>query len=187
MKKIDEIKRSQNQNNILCAHCYCVFLTQQTLWCTPKLSVNSNVSLKVKTTKGMGIHSLACNTLGGRGVCWSSEMGTRTNDKRVNYSHNQTNQTTNWLMHNWNTFGAWTSHEHTQIHKTHHGSNLGEAITFPLIYFLWLIMGLHPNVILSCDSQVGSPEIFKIETFNILKGHNFLCRPPIEVRSKAKL
>jgi hypothetical protein len=38
-------------------------------------------------------------------------------------------------MHSWNTFNAWTNHGQTQIHKTHHGLNLGEAITFPLIIF----------------------------------------------------
>jgi hypothetical protein len=36
-------------------------------------------------------------------------------------------------MHIWSTFGAWTNHEQTQTHKTHHGSDLGEATTFPLI------------------------------------------------------
>jgi hypothetical protein len=33
-------------------------------------------------------------------------------------------------MYSWNIFGARMNHMHTQIHKTHHGSNLGEAITF---------------------------------------------------------
>jgi hypothetical protein len=33
--------------------------------------------------------------------------------------------------------------------------------------------GLHSNVILSQDPQVGSLEIFKIKTFGILEGHNF--------------
>ncbi len=40
----------------------------------------------------------------------------------------------------------------------------------------------HPNVILSCDSQipiVGTPVI--------LGTHNFACKPPIEMRFKAKL
>jgi hypothetical protein len=32
-----------------------------------------------------------------------------------------------------NTFGARVSHEHTQIQKTHHSPDLGEATTFPLI------------------------------------------------------
>jgi hypothetical protein len=38
-------------------------------------------------------------------------------------------------MHSWSIFGAWTSHEQTQIHKTHHGMDLGEATTFPFIIF----------------------------------------------------
>ncbi len=38
-------------------------------------------------------------------------------------------------MHSWNTFGAQTSHGHTQIHKTHHVLDFGEANTFPLIIF----------------------------------------------------
>jgi hypothetical protein len=45
----------------------------------------------------------------------------------------------------------------------------------------------HPNVILSRDSQVGSPEIPKIETFMTLEVDDFLCKLPIEVNSKAKL
>jgi hypothetical protein len=36
-------------------------------------------------------------------------------------------------VHSWSTFGAKTSHRQTQTHKTHHGPNLGEAITFPFI------------------------------------------------------
>jgi hypothetical protein len=45
------------------------------------------------------------------------------------------NQTTSWLMRNWSTFGARTNHGHTQIHKIHHGLDLGEATTFPLTIF----------------------------------------------------
>jgi hypothetical protein len=36
-------------------------------------------------------------------------------------------------MHSWNIFGAWTNHQHTWTHKTHHGPNLKKATTFPLI------------------------------------------------------
>jgi hypothetical protein len=34
-------------------------------------------------------------------------------------------------MHNDNIFGAQMNHEHTRIHKIHHGLDLGEATTFP--------------------------------------------------------
>jgi hypothetical protein len=37
-----------------------------------------------------------------------------------------------------NVFGVRTNHEQTQIHKTHHNPDLGEATTFPLIvYFVF--------------------------------------------------
>jgi hypothetical protein len=48
-----------------------------------------------------------------------------------------TNQTTSWLVHSLNTFGARMSHGQIRIHKTHHGPNLKEATTFPfMIYFV---------------------------------------------------
>jgi hypothetical protein len=36
-------------------------------------------------------------------------------------------------MHSLDTFGAQTNREQTWTHKTHHGPDLGEATTFPLI------------------------------------------------------
>jgi hypothetical protein len=45
-------------------------------------------------------------------------------------------------------------------------------------------MGLHPNVILFRNSQVGSPKIPKIGTPYTLEGHNFLFQPLIEMRFK---
>jgi hypothetical protein len=47
--------------------------------------------------------------------------------------------------------------------------------------------GLHLNVILSRDSQVKSLEILEIGTLATSEAHNFLCIPPIEVRSKINL
>jgi hypothetical protein len=44
-----------------------------------------------------------------------------------------------WLVHSWSTFGARMNHEQPRTHKTHHGPNLGESTTFPLIiYFVVL-------------------------------------------------
>jgi hypothetical protein len=56
----------------------------------------------------------------------------------INYSHKPAqNQTTSWLVHSLNAFGARTSHGQTRTHKTHHNPNLGEATTFPFIlYFM---------------------------------------------------
>jgi len=63
-------------------------------------------------------------------------------------------------MHSWNTFDAWTNHEQTRTHKTHHSLDLGEATTFPLI--VYSIHGQHPNGTLSKDSQVGVPKFSKL-------------------------
>ncbi len=41
-------------------------------------------------------------------------------------------------MHSSNIFGAWMNHGQTRTHKTHHGPNLGEATTFPLIVLFLL-------------------------------------------------
>jgi hypothetical protein len=95
-----------------------------------------------------------------------------------------TNQTTNWLVRTWSTFGAHMNHKHTRIHKIHH--NVDSVVSF-LEYFLWLTTGLHPNVILSYDSPVESLKILKIGTFATWKAHNFLCRPSIEMKFKEKL
>jgi hypothetical protein len=46
-----------------------------------------------------------------------------------------TNQTTSWLVHSWSTFGVRTCYKQTRTHKTHHGSKLREATTFPLIIY----------------------------------------------------
>jgi hypothetical protein len=45
------------------------------------------------------------------------------------------NQITSWLVDSSSIFSAWTNHMHTQIHKIHHGLDLGEATTFLLIIF----------------------------------------------------
>jgi hypothetical protein len=72
---------------------------------------------------------------GGRRACWSSRMGIRKSDKHQLLTRTCTNQTTSWLVHNLNIFGARKNHRQTQTHKTHHGPDLGEAITFLLIVY----------------------------------------------------
>jgi hypothetical protein len=47
-------------------------------------------------------------------------------------------------MHRWNTFGARMSNGQTQTHKTHHGPDLGEATTFPLI--VYYVLGHGTNI-----------------------------------------
>ncbi len=58
--------------------------------------------------------------------------GTRKSDKHQLLTRACTKPNTKWLVHSWNIFSVKTHHEQTQ---THHGSNLGEATTFPLIVY----------------------------------------------------
>jgi len=94
-----------------------------------------------------------------------------------------TNQITSWLVRNWNIFAA-CKHRLTRFTMT---QTWGKPPPSPYSILCAWPRGLHPNVILSRDSRVGSPEIFEFGTLTTLEAHNFLCRPPIEVRSKAKL
>jgi hypothetical protein len=66
-----------------------------------------------------------------------------------------TNQTTSCLVHSCSTFGAQTSHGQTRTHKIHHGMDLGEATTFPLIVFY--VLGHEANTQMSfCP---GTPKL----------------------------
>jgi len=65
---------------------------------------------------------------------------------------------------------------------TQGGPHRGVVILRFLGFGVVTLVGIDPNVVLSYDSQVGSPEIPKIGIPTTLKGQNFLCKPPIEVR-----
>jgi len=86
-------------------------------------------------------------------------------------------------MHGWNTFGARMSHGQTPTHKTHHGLDLGEATTFPLIVYFVPLHKTHIQITFC----LGTPKIFKVGTLMTLGPHNFVFRPLIEMRFKAKL
>jgi hypothetical protein len=75
------------------------------------------------------------------------------------------------------------NHGHTRIHKTHHGLNLGEVTTFPLIVFS---TAHHENYtqMTFFSGFLTIPEIGTPVTLGIYK---FLCKPLIEVKTKAKL
>jgi hypothetical protein len=62
-------------------------------------------------------------------------MGIRKSDKHQLFTRTCTNQITSWLVHNLSTFGAKMNHGQIWTHKTHHGPDLGEATTFPLIVY----------------------------------------------------
>jgi hypothetical protein len=89
---------------------------------------------------------LGSQHFGGRGGMLDLWNGTRKNDKHLITHTDLHKQTTSWLMHNQNTFGAWMNHRQTQIHKIHHGSDLGEATTFPLVVLSMLNHGANTQM-----------------------------------------
>jgi hypothetical protein len=67
-----------------------------------------------------------------------------------------------WIAHSYNIFGVTTSHGQIQIHKTHHGPDMGETTTFPFIaYFVSLheahIQKWHFILGVSKFSKLGLP------------------------------
>jgi hypothetical protein len=75
-------------------------------------------------------------------------------------------------MYKWGTFSARTNHGQTRVHKTHHGPDLGEAITFLLIVFF--TNGPTPKCHFVSRLPSESSKIPKIRTLETLKGHNFV-------------
>jgi len=96
-------------------------------------------------------------------------------------------QITSWLVHSWSTFGVRTNHGQIQTHKTHHGPDLGKPSPSPLEYTMCMATGPAPKCHFVSGLQSESLEIPTIMTFTTLGAHNFACRPPIEMRSQAKL
>jgi hypothetical protein len=106
--------------------------------------MDSTASSKVKITEeGVGARSLACITLGVEGCAGILGSGL---ERLINKSiiHMDVHKLNKLVSASWNIFGAQTSHGQTQIHKTHHNSDLREATTFPLIVFS-LATGLAPK------------------------------------------
>jgi hypothetical protein len=129
---------------------------------------------------------LSSQHLGGKEACWSSRMKTRMNDKHQLLTQTCTNPTTSWLMHKLSIFGARTNHGQTRTHKTHHSPDLEETTTFPLIVYYVPLHEAHIQMAF-CPGTNGSPKIPKVWTPTTLGPHNFVSRPPIEIRSKEKL
>ncbi len=147
-----------------------------------------NVSPKVETMeeKGVGIYFLIQSNSKIEGCVQALGWGL---GQMTNRSIIHTNlHKPSWLVHGWSNFGARIHHKHTHTHNTHHGQDFGKRHHLPpyniLCAWPW---GLHPNVILYRDSQVGNFKIPKIWTFATLEANNFLCKPPIEMRFKTKL
>ncbi len=79
----------------------------------------------------------------------------------------------------------------TRTHKTHHGPDLGEATTFPLIVLSATLRGDYIQMALFPGTPeippYRTPEIPPYGTPGTLEPHNFASRPRIEVQSEAKM
>jgi hypothetical protein len=93
--------------------------------------------------------------------------GTRKSDKQFSYSlESASNQPTHWLILCWSTFGARTNHKRLRTHKTHHGLDSREAITFPhIVYFAPLHEGYIQMAFCPGTVQVGRgvPKLPRLE------------------------
>ncbi len=90
-------------------------------------------------------------------------------------------------MHSLSIFGARTNHGQTRTHKTHHGPDLREAITFPLIIYFVSLCEAHIQMAFVLRLSNGSLEILKVGILVTLGPHNFGARPLIEMKFKTKL
>jgi hypothetical protein len=76
-------------------------------------------------------------------------------------------------VYSWSISDAQKNHKQTWIHKTHHGPNLGEATTFPLIVFFVLGHGPYtqmsfcpgtPNLRILKFLKLGLPRLWRLIT-----------------------
>jgi hypothetical protein len=82
------------------------------------------------------------------------------------------NQPASWLVHLRNHSSCWDKPWATWTHLTHHGSNSGEATTFPHIVFSALFHRTHIRMtFLSRDSQGG---VSKLSKFGLPRLHEVI-------------
>ncbi len=87
----------------------------------------------------------------------------------------------------------WSTLVHKQTTGKHELTRLTTAQTwgkpppFPLKYILCMAMGLAPKCHFVPGLSFGGPKNHTVGTLTTLGAHNFAHRPPIEMRSKAKL
>jgi hypothetical protein len=104
-------------------------------------------------------------------------MGIRKSDKHQLLTQTCTNHTTSWLMHNLR----------SEFIRLTTAQTWGKPPPSPLYYTLCLSTRSTSKWHFVAGLPNGSPEIPKVGTFATLGAHNFMCKPPIAMRSKAKL
>jgi hypothetical protein len=75
----------------------------------------------------------------------------------------------------------------TWTHKTHHTLDLKEATTFPLIVYYVPSHGTNTQISFCPETPKWESQNSQSWDSRNFGGHNFACKPLIEMRSKAKL
>jgi hypothetical protein len=65
-------------------------------------------------------------------------------------------------MHSLSTFGARMRHGQIQTYKTHHGPDLGETTTFPLIVYFVPLHEAHIQMTFCPETPKWGPKISKV-------------------------
>jgi hypothetical protein len=76
-------------------------------------------------------------------------------------------------MHSLSTFGAKMNHGQPRIHKIHHGKDLGEANTFPIIVYFAPLHETTSKWHFVLGFISGSLEIFTSRTLVTFGAHNY--------------
>jgi hypothetical protein len=74
----------------------------------------------------------------------------------------------------------------TQTHKIHHSLDLGEATTFPLILYSMPLHEVHIQMAFCPGTPKRESRNCQSWDFRDFGAHNFVCRPPIKMKSKEK-
>ncbi len=123
----------------------------------------------------------------GRGACQSSEMGLGRSDKLYSLTRTCTKLTPSGqcIVEALLVLGRATGNSDTQDSPR---PELGGSHHLPPYSILYASSrGPHPNGLFVPRLPSGNPEIATTRTSTTLRAHNFLCRPLIAMRSKAKL
>jgi hypothetical protein len=92
-----------------------------------------------------------------------------------------------WLVRSWGTLVHKRATNEHRLTRLTMARTWGKPPPSRLQYILYLATRPTPKCHFVPGLPSGNLEIPKIRTLKTLEAHNFACKPPIEMRSKAKL
>ncbi len=130
---------------------------------------------------------LGSQHFGAKGACWSSGIGLGRMTKKL-FIHSDLHKPNNTLISaQFEHFWCQDKPRATSISQDSPRPGLGETTTSSLQYFLRFSTGATSKWHSVLGLSSGSSRIATIEILATLGAHNFVCRPPTMMRSKAKL